>query len=128
MNGKSARICKWPRHIAQAVSRRLPTTAARVRARFRSCGIYGERSGIKAGFLRVLRFPLTIFILSCYNRTYSDRRTKWIPSHPAARKLKKRICKEETMAFFKADYPRMGAIVLEGAVKLFSKRNKLLMV
>jgi hypothetical protein len=50
------------RAIAQAVSRWLPTTAARVRARVRSCGIYGGQSGIRAVFLRVLRFPLPIFI------------------------------------------------------------------
>jgi hypothetical protein len=30
------------RAIAQVVSRRLPTAAARVRARFRSCGICGS--------------------------------------------------------------------------------------
>jgi hypothetical protein len=48
--------------IAQAVSRRLPTTAARVRARVRSCGICGRQSGTRAGFLRVLQFPPPIFI------------------------------------------------------------------
>jgi hypothetical protein len=48
--------------IAQAVSRWLPTAAARVRDRFWSCGIYGRQSGAGAGFLRVLRFPLPIFI------------------------------------------------------------------
>jgi hypothetical protein len=50
------------RVIAQAVSRRLPTAAARVRARVRSCGIYGAQSGTEADFLRVLRFPLPIRI------------------------------------------------------------------
>jgi hypothetical protein len=50
------------RVIAQAVSRRLPTAAARVRAEVRSGGIYGGQSGIGAGSLRVLRFPLTILI------------------------------------------------------------------
>jgi hypothetical protein len=50
-----------PRHI-QAVSRWLPTAAARVRARIWSCGICGGQSGAGAGFLRVLRFPLPIFI------------------------------------------------------------------
>jgi hypothetical protein len=42
------------RAIAQAVSRWLPTAAARVRARVWSSGICGAGSG----FLRVLRFPL----------------------------------------------------------------------
>jgi hypothetical protein len=38
------------RVIAQAVSRRLPTAAARVRVRVRSCGICGGQSGTGAGF------------------------------------------------------------------------------
>jgi hypothetical protein len=46
----------------QAVSRWLPTVAARVRARVSPCGICGGQSGAGAGFLRVLRFPLSIFI------------------------------------------------------------------
>jgi hypothetical protein len=50
------------RAIAQAVSRRLPTAAARVRAWVWSCVICGGQSGSGAGFLRVLRFPLPIFI------------------------------------------------------------------
>jgi hypothetical protein len=36
--------------------------AARVRSRVWSCGICGGQSGAGAGFLRVLRFPLQIFI------------------------------------------------------------------
>jgi hypothetical protein len=51
------------RAIAQAVSRSFPTAAVRVRARVRPCGIFGGRSGTRADFLRVLRFPLPIFIL-----------------------------------------------------------------
>jgi hypothetical protein len=39
------------RAIAQAVSRWLPTSAARVRARVWSCGISGGQSGAGAGFL-----------------------------------------------------------------------------
>jgi hypothetical protein len=50
------------RAIAQAVSPWLPTAAARVRARVWSCGLCGGQSGTGAGFLQVLRFPLTIFI------------------------------------------------------------------
>jgi hypothetical protein len=50
------------RAIAQTVSRWLPTTAAWVRARVWSCGICGGQSGAGAGFLRVLRFPPSIFI------------------------------------------------------------------
>jgi hypothetical protein len=50
------------RAIAEAVSHWLPTVAGRVRAQVRSCGICGGQSGAGAGFLRVLRFPLPIFI------------------------------------------------------------------
>jgi hypothetical protein len=52
----------WGRAIAQAVGRWLPTAEARVRARVWSCGICGGQCGAGAGFLRVLRFPLPIFI------------------------------------------------------------------
>jgi hypothetical protein len=47
------------RAVAQAVSRWLPIAAARVRLRA-ACGVCGGQSGIEAGFLRVLRFPLPI--------------------------------------------------------------------
>jgi hypothetical protein len=50
------------RAIAHAVSRWLPTSAARVRARACSSGICGGQSGAGAGFLRVLQFPLPTFI------------------------------------------------------------------
>jgi hypothetical protein len=53
------------RAIAEAVSRWrrwLPTAAARVQSRVWSSGICGGQSGVGAGCLRVLRFPLP-FIL-----------------------------------------------------------------
>jgi hypothetical protein len=46
------------RAIAEAVSRWLPTDAARVRAPVWSSGICGEQRDLRAGFLRVLRFLL----------------------------------------------------------------------
>jgi hypothetical protein len=53
---------KGDRAIAQAVSRRFPTAAARALTRVSICGICGEQSWAGAAFLRVLRFPLPIFI------------------------------------------------------------------
>jgi hypothetical protein len=50
------------RAIAHAVSRWLPSAAARVRSQVRSCGICVGQSSSGAGFLRVLRFPLPILI------------------------------------------------------------------
>jgi hypothetical protein len=50
------------RLIAQAVSRRLLNAATRVRDQVKLCGICDGQSGTWAGFLRVLRFSLTIFI------------------------------------------------------------------
>jgi ribosomal protein S14 len=52
------------RAAAQAVSRWFPTAAARVRIRA-ACGVCGGQSGIGAGFLRVLRFPLAIIPPFC---------------------------------------------------------------
>jgi hypothetical protein len=48
--------------IAQAVSCWLPTSVAWVRSRVWSSWICGGQSGSGAGFLRVLQFPLPIFI------------------------------------------------------------------
>jgi hypothetical protein len=86
--------------IVQMVSRRLPTAAARVRGRVRSCGICGEQSGSGTGFLRVLRFLMPIRIPSIapqssssssiiqgwYNRPNSGRSTKWTQSHRIRKK------------------------------------------
>jgi hypothetical protein len=52
------------RAIAQAVSRWLPTAAVQVRARVWLSGICGGQSGSGADFLRVLRFPLPISIVT----------------------------------------------------------------
>jgi hypothetical protein len=59
---ESLQIRSIGRAIAEAVSRWLPTAAARVQSQVWSSGICGGQSGAGAGFLRVLRFPLPIFI------------------------------------------------------------------
>jgi hypothetical protein len=56
-DGRSCNVRTEGRAIAQAVSRWLPTAAARG-------SICGGQSGAGAGFLRVLWFPLPIFIPS----------------------------------------------------------------
>jgi hypothetical protein len=82
--------------IAQAVSYRLPTAAARVRIQDRLCGICGGQSGTGVAFLQVLRFPLPILILRTaphsssiiwgrYNRSAGGRRAKWTQPHPTPR-------------------------------------------
>jgi hypothetical protein len=49
-------------HAAPSGLRWLPTAAARVQSRIWTSGICGGQSGAGTGFLRVLRFPLPIFI------------------------------------------------------------------
>jgi hypothetical protein len=82
------------RAIAQEVSHRLCTAAARIQGRVRSCGICGGQSGTGAGFLRVLRFPLELALhrLLHNHRHLSSgagtirqpvaRSAKWTQSHP----------------------------------------------
>jgi hypothetical protein len=53
------------RAIAQAVSRRLPTAAARVQTRVGTWDFVMDESGAGAGILRELQFPLPIYIPSC---------------------------------------------------------------
>jgi hypothetical protein len=96
--GLSVRVSQGRgRTIAQAVSRGLPTAAARVRARVKSCGICGGQRGTGAGFLRVLKFPLPIrippiapqsssVIWGWYSMPNSGRSTKWTQSHPMRKK------------------------------------------
>jgi hypothetical protein len=52
------------RAMAQAINRRFPNTAARMRVQVRSCGIYGRENGTGAGFLWLLQFPLPIIPLT----------------------------------------------------------------
>jgi hypothetical protein len=83
------------RAVGQAVSRRLPTTVARVRYRFKSYGICGGQNGTRAGFLRVFRFSLPILIpptaphssiiRGWYKGPNTGRRTKWTLSYPTPR-------------------------------------------
>jgi hypothetical protein len=61
--------------VAQAVSCRLPTTASLVRARAKSCGICGGKSGTGAGFLRILPSPLPLI----HSTNYSTNLTIYHP-------------------------------------------------
>jgi hypothetical protein len=79
----------YGRAIAQAVSRWLPTAAARFQSRVWSRGICGGQSGAGAGFLRVLRFPLPFIqpkfsILTITRGRYNRPRLKW-PTCPVDR-------------------------------------------
>jgi hypothetical protein len=56
----SERGYKLYRAKAQAVSRRLPTAAARFRFHVRSCGICSAQSDTRTCFPRVLQLPLPI--------------------------------------------------------------------
>jgi hypothetical protein len=58
----SAEMLKVNSWRSSAGSRRLPTAAARVRVRVRTCGICGGHIGDGPGFLQVPRFPLPSFL------------------------------------------------------------------
>jgi hypothetical protein len=63
---------KEGRAIAQAVSRRLPTAAARVQnSGLVMWDFVMDKSGVGAGFLRELRFPLPIYIPSDFPQSSS---------------------------------------------------------
>jgi hypothetical protein len=82
------------RVIAQAVSVPLLIAAARLHSWVSSCEFRGGQSGIGAGSLRVLVFPLPILIPPAapyssiirdwYNKDNSGRCTKWTQSDPPA--------------------------------------------
>jgi hypothetical protein len=97
-------ICKWiyGHDIVQAVSRRLPTAAARVRSQVMSCGMYGGESGTWAGFRRVLRLSLPVLIssnafthLQCgagiIGQLVSDVPSGALSPHPEGKKKKKKV-------------------------------------
>jgi hypothetical protein len=106
------------RAIAQAVIRRLPTAAARVRVQVRSCGVCGGQRGAGAGFVRVLRFPQPILVpptaphsssivRAWYNRPVSGRRTKWTQSHPTPINAKKRGKKKQSYLPYVASFQNL---------------------
>jgi hypothetical protein len=85
------------RAIAEAVSRWLPTAAARVRAGVWSSGICGGQIGVGAGFLQVLRFPLSKPFILPTSSSYSPgassgRSAEWTQYklHPPIFKLRKK--------------------------------------
>jgi hypothetical protein len=62
LSSEGCRQKKVSHAMAQAVRYQLSTAVVPVRAQVRSCGICGEQSGIGAGFVRIIRFPLPILI------------------------------------------------------------------
>jgi hypothetical protein len=104
-NRKFQQASKEGRAIAQAVSRWLPTAAARVRFRVWSSGNCGGQSGAGAGFLRVLRFSCqTSFHQILHKNNHPGQATicqsvaavlsgpSWTP-HPNKRIEKKKLVK-----------------------------------
>jgi hypothetical protein len=90
----------------KAVSRRLPTAAARVLSQVTSCGICCGQNGTGAGFLWVFLFPLPLLIplnapyssiiQGGYNRPIKGRRSKETQSHPTPpHEIKKKLKKKE---------------------------------
>lgn len=81
---------------ARAIIHQFLTAANRVRPRFRSCGIYDERSSIWAGFLRLLPIlipPNTLYlsiIRGWCSWPSSSWCTQWTESQPVP-KIKKKI-------------------------------------
>jgi hypothetical protein len=78
--------------VAQAVSRWLPTAAARIRIRS-ACGVCGGQSGTGAGFLRntsvspashhSTKFSVIIITWSWYSRPISGRSAEWTQLSPS---------------------------------------------
>jgi hypothetical protein len=94
---------KHSRATVQAAGGRLPAATTRVPSYVRLCGICGERSGTKKGFLVLLRFPLPLIPPTVphpsssinrgrSNRPNSGRRNNWSQSHPTLRKNKQVTC------------------------------------
>jgi hypothetical protein len=101
------------RAIAQAISRRLPITANRVKSQVKSCRICCGQNGTEEGFIRVLRFllpilippkaPYSSLIRGWYNRPISDQRTKWTRSHPTPRKKNESRSPNQSVTFWLSD-------------------------
>jgi hypothetical protein len=84
---KFLRILWMAGAVAQAVSRWLPTAAARVRVRA-ACGVCGGQSGTETGFppstsvspaSHSTNFSIIINTRGCHNRPISGRSAEWTP-------------------------------------------------
>jgi hypothetical protein len=91
------------RAIAQAVSRRLPTAAARVRARVRSSewdlwwtkwrwGRFSPSPSVSPANLHSTKFSISIITRGGYNRPFSGRRAEWtqLGLHPPLYEFKRK--------------------------------------
>jgi hypothetical protein len=87
------------RTVAQAVSHWLPTAASRIRARVWQVGFVVEKMALGQVFLRVLRFPLPIFILPNSPSSQSleagtiDHSVADVPSGPSLDSTAPPLCK-----------------------------------
>jgi hypothetical protein len=65
-------------YLRRLVAGLLAAAAARIRSHVRSRGISGGQSGTRAGFLLILRFPLSILIppIAPHSSIALGRRTK----------------------------------------------------
>jgi hypothetical protein len=88
------------RAITQAVSRWLPTVAARVRARFWQVGFVMDKvtlgrcppsTSVSPANLHSTKFSIITITRGRYNRSFTGRRPEWTHFHPPTMRIEKKI-------------------------------------